>query len=508
MINTCIHYTRWDTHNPENFRLSAIHRVGVDTQQLTQLDNPNNGLANNPDAQQALKLAADRLAAYLLPRVHESIPPTYEGALYVIEKLRRTQPKRKIMKLLKIAKEIDWGSISDLRTVPHTNTTLFIKQEGYPDPKKAPRLICFPQEGEKLIMTMAFWPVMHAMFSSPYCTKEIPEEFRPRVIEKRLGQGITRFVADYTSWECVPNRMIMQMGEHRVLRRLVDAHYHFLFDWIEAGGVLTNKNGVKIKTSAVQYSGRYTTSLSNTIRNKLLMDAVAIMNNLEYSGVFEGDDSLTSWNAKIDEGLILSSLAKLGVSAELKIVENLGDAGYCSMWWNQNYELLYNPLKTICNFPFSNSQLAHSVANYEPLLAAKCMSIAYKAPGCPVVSAIVQRYIQPVGFMETRCEWDRQYFKKFTHVLRGANTKKGMKVRFDRWDLVREPTAAQREQFTRIFGVSESNQRACEHMIKTQDGFTEVMVRHLWECNTGEDIDALICSYNESRIRALDFIKA
>lgn len=512
MINTCIHYTRWDTHSPDNMVAGARHRVGVDTQQLTQIKNPLNGIANNPDAQRALMQSADELSAYLLERMQlkgvVSIPPTYEGALYVIDHLRKTQPKRKIMKLLKIAKEMDWQTIQEIKTVKHTNTTIFIKQEGYPDPKKAPRLICFPQEGEKLLMTMAFWPIMHAMFSSPYCTKEIPEEFRPRVIERRLSQGLSKYVADYTSWECVPNKQMMQLGEHRVLRPLVDPHYHFLFDWIEAGGKIINKNGVVIKTPAVQYSGRYTTSLSNTIRNKILMDAVSKLINVEYRGVFEGDDSLTSWKDRVEPDTILNAMAKLGVAAELIPIENLGDAGYCSMWWNRNYELLYNPLKTICNFPFSNSQLAHNVQNYEPLLAAKCMSIAYKAPGCPIVSAIVERYIQPVGYMETRCEWDRSYFRKFSTVMRGANTKKGMKVRFDRWDLVRRPSPAQREQFTRIFGVSEIHQKQAEYLIRHQDGFSEELIRELYECNTGEDVDALMCSYVEAHHRALSFLKA
>lgn len=514
MINTCLTYVKWDTQHPANFVAAAKHRLGVDTQQLTQQIVPTNGLKNNPSMQKALSRAADDLASELQHRMDrygiKPIPLTYDGAKYVINRLKKTQPKAKIQKLLAIAKKIPWDEIngSGLKCVPKSQTSIFIKNEAYPGKDKPPRLICFPQEGEKLLMSMAFYHLMHPMFSSRYCSKEIPEHRRPYVIEERLRGLPNKFVADYTSFECVPNKLMMRLGEHRVYRKLVPQEYWFLLDKIEKGGVLRANNGVMIKTPAVQYSGRYTTSLSNTIRNKLLMDAVAIslgIGTQGYRGVYEGDDSLTGWPATITKEMIIEKLGKLGVAAEIDQYEDIGKAGYCSMYWTPDYQLVYDPIKALAKFPFTTSQLACGGNNYPELLAAKCMSMCYKAPGCPVISAVVQRYIQPVGFMETRCEWERKYFAKFTHLQRHNGKRKRLTVGFDRWDLVREPTPSQRRLFEEIFNVSPHEQREAERRLLVEDGFTYTMF--LWltgaQQKCGVNLDELCTVYNEMRNAAV-----
>nr|UCS96360.1 MAG: RNA-dependent RNA polymerase [Riboviria sp.] len=464
------------------------------------------GLVNNPAAQEALTRAADNLASFLSERICRShsqqVPLSYSGALYVIEKLRQSQPKAKIIKLLRIAKEMPWEFLQSMSNVPKSGTQVFIKDEGYPSAIKPPRLIAFPQEGEKLLMSMAFYHIMHPMFSSAYCTKEIPENDRPKVIERRLGELPNRFVADYTSFECVPNKLMMRLGEHRVLRQLVHSDYHFLFDVIEAGGVLRAKNGFTIKTTAVQYSGRYTTSLSNTIRNKLLLDSVALQLGLSLSGyraVFEGDDSLSAWPSFVTEAMISDALGRLGVAADIARVEEIGEAGYCSMFWNRDYELVCEPIKVVATFPFSCSALSANPRNASDLLAAKAMSLAYRAPGCPIVSAIVRRYIKSDGLMETRNDYEARWYRQFSHVVRKNNRSErqrnsgSMHVHFDRWDLVREPSVEQRRLFWKIFGIPPADQVAAEHKILVDDGFTFPLTMCLksGESKAGVNLDEL-----------------
>lgn len=508
MINTKIAFVKWDLHSPHNMQQGARQRMAVDTQQYVRQMDPHGSLENNPEALSALQQSADELGFYLLQRKAAlgitDIPLTYEGALYVINKLRSSQPKSKIMKMMKVAKLIDWHVVSNMSSNPATSTSIFIKNEGYPALDKSPRLICFPAEGEKLLMSMAFYPIMHAMFSSPYCTKEIPDHLRPRVIERRLSALPNIYVGDYTSWECVPNREIMQAGEHRVLKYVTPREYWFLFDWIEHGGILRNKNGVRIKIPAVQYSGRYTTSLSNTIRNKLMMDTVSKLIGKKYHGVFEGDDSLTTWPLDVTKEDILTALHKIGVHADIDHYDKLGSAGYCSTWWNDDYELLYNPIKAIAKFPFSSSALASSIKNYEPLLAAKSMSLAYVAPGCPITWAIAKRYISSVGYMETRNQYEVNWFSHFTQRIKN-HSRKTLKVRFDRWDLIRPPTQKQRQQFFEVFNISDAQQKECEKSILEDDGFTWKAIDCLRTIKTGEDIDALHASYVEQVHKALLF---
>lgn len=511
MINTQIAYVKWDLHSPENMVHGARHRMAIDSQAYCRTLDPLAGYINHHDALVEFNACAHRLGQYLLRRKESfmirDIPCSLEGANYVIDRLALVQPRNKIMRLRKIAKQIDWQVVRDMRNNPSTATSIFIKNEGYPSTNKPPRLIFFPAEGEKLLMSMAFYPIMHVMFSSPYCTKELPEELRPRVISKRLSAYPNIYVGDYTAWECVPDKTIMSLGEHTVLKYVTNSDYWFLFDWIERGGTLKNKNGVKIKITACQYSGRYTTSLSNTIRNKLVMDFVACRLNTDYRGVFEGDDSLTSWPSNVKQAQIVKTMHEIGVHAEISKPRTLGHAGYCSMWWNEDGELLYNPIKAIAKFPFSSSALAHNISNYPALLGAKAMSMAYKAPGCPITSAIVKRYISTIGVMETRCQWERNWFRKFTTLMRGSNKKFGMKVRFDRWDLIREPTQKQRQFFYEIFNIDVAKQLECERAILYEDGFTWKVVDCLRDISTGEDVDELHASYIEQLHRALSFNK-
>lgn len=519
MINTCLTYVRWDGKDPANFVAAAQHRLGVDTQALTQQRNPNNGLANNRDAQVALTTAADALAAELHQRCERfgarPVPLTINGAYRVINFLKKTQPRQKIEKMKKIAKQIPWDALQGckMKCVPHSGTTLFIKAESYPGKDKPPRLICFPQEGEKLLMSMGFYHLMNPMFSSRYCTKEIPEHHRPNAIEQRLSMLPKRFVADYTSFECVPNRLMMRLGEHRVYRKLIPTEYHFLLDYIESGGVLKARNGVTIHTPAVQFSGRYTTSLSNTIRNKLLMDSAAILTGVglnNYRGVFEGDDSLTSWPEYVTQDDIENALGKLGVAVDMAEYPDLGRAGYCSMYWNDKKELVCDPIKVIATFPFTNSMLGADLRNYSALTSAKAMSLAYRSPGCPIVSAIVRRYLQPMGLMETRNSYEARWFRAFTKQIRGSQHHKSMRVEFSRWDLVREPTIQQRQLFYDIFGIDPVDQKLAEQHILQDDGFTI----HLLNCLVGAEqkcgvnLKQLQDVYTAMRERARPWISA
>lgn len=508
MIPTDIAYVRWDLHSAENVIAGALHRVGVDTQAMEPED-PEYGIIFNPQMQELIKQAADNLAAELRDRIrHKAAPLSFDGAQQVIEAVRGLQPRSKIKRLEDISYRIIWSGVKSMADIPKTSASVFIKAEGYPSGIKPPRLIVNPQEGEKLIMMMAFWHIMHPMFSSKYCTKEIPEGLRPRIITQRLGQG-RFFVADYTSWECVPNRLIMQLGEHRVLRQLVPPEYHFLFDWIEQGGTLSSRQGVKIKTPAVQYSGRYTTSLCNTIRNKLLMDAVAMYLGVEYRGVFEGDDSLTRWPLDVSKEQIVHALGLIGVKAEINEVSELGEAGYCSMYWDSNLDVVIEPSKVCATFPFTQSVLAANPINVKPLLAAKAMSLIYRAPGCPVTSALGKKFISAIGIAETRNDYERRWFRQFSTEVeqrRGqASRRKVLAVAFNRWDLVREPTIEQRILFQKLFGIDIRHQELIEEQIMTYGAITPVVSELLKPsaARVGSDIEELRMIFSTMRERAL-----
>lgn len=234
------------------------------------------------------------------------------------------------------------------------------------------------------------------------------------------------------------------------------------------------------------------------------MDTVSYLLGLGtegYRGVFEGDDSLTSWPSWVTQDMILTALGKLGVAAEMAHHENAGSAGYCSTYWNEDYELICDPVKVCATFPFTTSQLGQP-KNYAALLSAKAMSLAYRAPGCPVLSAIVRRYIQPTGLMETRNLYERQWFSQFGHMVRPSNRSRASvssnTVQFDRWDLIKEPTSRQRAQFERVFGISAVDQIGAERSILKDDGFSLELAAYLSTVN-GAQMDKMMAVYSEMR---------
>jgi len=242
------------------------------------------------------------------------------------------------------------------------------------------------------------------------------------------------------------------------------------------------------------------------------MDTVAKSLGLrrgQYRGVFEGDDSLTAWPSHVTLDAIQRQLGLIGVAADMERYSELGKAGYCSMYWNQNKELICDPIKVLATFPYSNSQLASNYDNYRGLLGAKAMSLAFRAPGCPIVSAVARRYISYEGIMETRNEYERRWYNQFTHVERTSRHRKGMKVQFSRWDLLKEPSVEQRLLFWEVFGIDVPDQREAERRILTEDGFSitlwKIMESAQRKC--GVNIEQLQHIYQEMRSRALLFSK-
>jgi len=74
-------------------------------------------------------------------------------------------------------------------------------------------------------------------------------------------------------------------------------------------------------------SGEMTTSFSNGISNMIIMNYVAIMNNLEITaGLVEGDDGLFSFANKVPTTEMVS---EAGFTIKIKRPINLGDSEFC-----------------------------------------------------------------------------------------------------------------------------------------------------------------------------------
>lgn len=229
------------------------------------------------------------------------------------------------------------------------------------------------------------------------------------------------------------------------------------------------------------------------------MDVVCDLTDNHYAGVFEGDDSLTRWS-HMDVQLMEKSLARLGVATECEIVDTPGSAGYCSTYWSDDYDIVCEPVKVLCQFPFSDSKLALKVENHEGLLSAKAMSLAYRAPGCPIIHALAKKYIRTEGIYDTSNIYEQHWMSQFSEKLSSkANV---TKCAFKKEELLREPTPKQRELFERTFQITPQEQMIIEDLIQKHDGLHDSIFEVLRNKPKSGEIDHYLAAWHVMRIRS------
>lgn len=340
----------------------------------------------------------------------------------------------------------------------------FVKREFYPA-RKPPRMIAAVDENTK-VWTMAAWNELnHAVFGTKEgLVKTIPYKDRPAEVMRLLERFEHVAGADSSRFESVFRRPIM---------RIEQAIYHKIglspecfkpLDGVNRikGGYMNNRPSWRANIRAKRMSGEQNTSLGNSIMNMAFISFVLVQSGIGWSDfciIAEGDDAIVGYNGDID----LDWFRKLGIKMDWQIADHPGNAGFCSLYFDDRGRYFVPPEK-LARLGWSLT-CPHSASDKvrAELLTAKLKSLSLEAPGCPLAWKFLQ-------FHSGRGRIKRSYWAVQQLKSLGVDTGDG-----DYWVYtdgnieVSEPSREDRVSYELLFGVPVALQLQIESCIDQGD---------------------------------------
>lgn len=316
----------------------------------------------------------------------------------------------------------------------------FIKRETYLD-WKAARFINSRSDYAKCF----FGPVSRAIENEVYKTwnfiKHTPVPDRPRVIAERLGTDGPYYETDYSSFECIFTREIMEACEFQLYEYMVQkvSNNRDGFDarmWCQGlreviGGVNRCYGpGVAFKVECTRMSGEMFTSLGNGFTNLMLAEYThhvlkygAVSRSFttlagrhysvgpqdcrsDFNGFVEGDDGIMV--AKYPQSVLEDMFTSLGTIIKMKKHVTLDQCGFCGMVFDiETGVTIYDPLKFLNNFCFVDRPVGTSTKKLQVLLKAKALSFLFSYAGCPVIQTQAVAVLSKLD--DITINWDDVY---------------------------------------------------------------------------------------------------
>lgn len=228
----------------------------------------------------------------------------------------------------------------------------------------------------------------------PEFAKHIPVcELPARIAERCQVFGADKVVAtDYTSFE----------GHFcpELIRACEGQLYHYMLKCIDPGlaarivSVIggTNVCESKLLTFSVEgcrMSGDMMTSLGNGFTNLMIFKFLSRKCGFEHEGFIEGDDGLFLVRGAAPDS---SWYSRLGFNVKIDIHTDPSTASFCGQVFDSGTgDIVIDPVYTALTIGWTMSDQRHSSPRkLLGLLRAKAISLAYQAPGCPVVGALVR----------------------------------------------------------------------------------------------------------------------
>lgn len=147
----------------------------------------------------------------------------------------------------------------------------------------------------------------------------------------------------------------------------------------------------------------------------------------------------------------------------------LGMAGYCSTYWDEECNIVINPVKAFMTFFIGNNYMEPSEQ-----LRMKALNYAISAPGEPILTALCKYYLSGSGI--ARMCWSMYYYEE-------RGTSWHLKVD-DNGDLITsytprivEPSMKQRKFFEEMYNVTPERQIQLEELLlrDPHEGFEAIL---------------------------------
>jgi hypothetical protein len=227
-------------------------------------------------------------------------------------------------------------------------------------------------------------------------------------------------------------------------------------------------------------SGDMCTSLGNGFTNLMLWLFLANTLGLVADGVVEGDDGLfvcrCAFGSNRGRSVVLApeTFEQLGFRAKLKFAGNVGEAGFCKLFFDDAGNTVADPAPILCGVGWTHSPLLRSgPIIMEQLLRAKGYSLLALFPNCPILTSFGRMIIRCVG--DGKLRWDGEGghadWWTFTSVLMNTNVNS-----INAKDMLKKACTialSSRILMQKLFNVSVESQLELEayfdHMTKIQE---------------------------------------
>lgn len=290
-----------------------------------------------------------------------------------------------------------WGPYGLRSRKKNTQCSSFTKMETYPKFKHN-RLINARSDVAKARFGPWFKAIEKEVFKLPWFIKKVSVKDRPTYIVERLYRYGAKYLAtDYTSFEALFTRQIMETVEFQLYEYMTQALPGGLEFMDDVRVVLGGENECRFrcmsaKLKATRMSGEMCTSLGNGFSNLMFMDFMAKeCGCYGLTGVVEGDDGLFSMTVGPGGHLpTKEDFASIGLIIKPEWHDELRTASFCGIVFDEdNRRNLRDPIPTLVGFGWSGSTYAKSGdAVLRELLRSKALSLAYESGGCPILRSL------------------------------------------------------------------------------------------------------------------------
>lgn len=350
----------------------------------------------------------------------------------------------------------------------------FPKNENYLEGNKPQRMIL----AGSLEMAAVLGPLCAILgnyfFSTHYTSKKIPEVERPRLAIERFGEDSV-ILNDMSAFEGSIDTWMKDHIEHRIMK------YFFpcATPWIQRCNekLRIRCQDVKCEADSIRCSGDPQTSLGNSFTNLASIFAAYMYatDNLDLTfdecknrviAWVEGDDSLVRMPPEFEDNEVFDryreAFIMMGFATKMEIAPFVGDAGYCSMFFNRDLVLCPRVAQTFLDFPWDHSS---KINRGVELLVMKAMSLHHTSPGQPLTWALCRHY-SPRRTVVSRTAYNSYEFEELQRE--GFNPRingEFIDVEIPAQLLGVEPSDSSRDLFARKYGICAEKQKRLERRI-------------------------------------------
>jgi len=262
----------------------------------------------------------------------------------------------------------------------------FVKTENY-DKYKHARMINSRCDAFKVWSGPMFKSIEEQVYQIGNFIKHVPVADRPACIKELKQAGRKYYQTDFTAFESHFVAELMDACECELYRGCLSDYpsdAKWLCDAICGRNNMSTRTGIKAVVKARRMSGDMCTSLGNGWTNLMLVKYIVHLKHGEVDGFVEGDDGLFASTVP----LTIQDYADCGFSIKIIEVDDPCSASFCGMIFSESGQIIRDPVRFLCKFGWTHSDINAGPKVMNGLLRAKALSTLYETPHCPIVSVI------------------------------------------------------------------------------------------------------------------------